>query len=168
MRHDLTSLPLDYPPEDFLSSIPSGLSPKDLPYLQEDWLPSATQVARGIALYFAYVSHFFPFIHRPTFDASQAASHLILSMLCIAYQYGEDPDCDDREGSGAALSLHCFHRARILVASSEEGAEDAKQKLVMVQAYLLLEVHAMLYLCGQDSSYGLKIHPKMVGVSRSV
>ncbi|KAJ5949752.1 hypothetical protein N7454_001336 [Penicillium verhagenii] len=36
----------------------------------------------------------------------------------------------------------------------------------MVQSYLLLQVCSMMYLCGQDSVYGLKIHSTMIALAR--
>ncbi|KAK9768957.1 putative C2H2-type domain-containing protein [Seiridium cardinale] len=88
-------------------------------------------------------------------------------MLCLAYQYGEDPDNGHREGSSASLSVTCFHRARALLAVSEEDSEDSIPHFTMVQAYLLLQICAMMYLCGNDSAYGLKMHSRMVSHARA-
>lgn len=158
---------------DCLPAIPDGLSPRDLAFLQQiDWCPSASQVARGLHLYFTHVSHFVPFLHRPTFDAAQTSRSLLLSMLCLSYQHGEDPDCDDEVGSGEALSHRCFHQARVLLASSEEDTDelennyDPTRNVETVQAYLLLEVCAVMYFCGSDSAHGLRMHHKMISVAR--
>lgn len=151
----------------FSQSLPDGLSPRDLPYVQDEWYPTASQVAQGIDLYFAHVSHFVPFLHLPTFDPTQSADSLVISMLCIAYQHGEDPDAGNELGSGDDLSQHCFHRARVLVASVEEKEDDIAHNIAMVQTYLLLEICAMMYLCGKDSAYGLKLHSKMIALARS-
>jgi hypothetical protein len=106
-----------------------------------------------------------------------AAPHLLLGMLSIAYQYGPDPDVDnndhDREeggkddDSGASLSRLCFDRARVMINSNEKKARGSFEKLVVVQTYLLLQIHAMMYLCGSNSAYALKIHPRMVALARS-
>lgn len=153
-----------------ISSIPDGLSPRGMAFLQQiDWCPSAAQVARGLDLYFTYVSHFVPFLHQPTFDATRASRCLILSMLCLAYQYGEDPACDDEEGSGEGLSHRCFHQARVLLASEEDTdkfEDDPTRNIETVQAYLLLEIAAVMYFCGSDSAHGLKMHHKMISVAR--
>ncbi|GJN83835.1 hypothetical protein PLIIFM63780_007386 [Purpureocillium lilacinum] len=136
----------------------------ELPPIQDDWSPTEPQIARGCHLFFTHISPFMPFLHQPTFDASQVASHLLLSMLCLAYQYDEDPDCDEKEGSGACLSERCYLRARTQVALNEESAPP--DSVSLVQAYLLLQVYAMMYLCGDDSSYALRAHSKMIALAR--
>ncbi|KAM5341945.1 hypothetical protein ACJ41O_014976 [Fusarium nematophilum] len=151
----------------FDQGIPNSLLSLDLPPAQEEWSPSASQIARGCHLFFTHISPFAPFLHQPTFDASRIASHLLLSMLCLAYQYGEDPDCGDQEGSGVSLSERCFHSARVVIARDEERADDLTQNVSMVQAYLLLQIYAMMYLCGNNSAYGLKTHSKMIGLARA-
>lgn len=151
----------------FNQGLPDGLSPSDLPYVQEEWYPTASQIAQGVDLFFTHVSHFVPFLHLPTFDPTQSAEHLVLSMLCIAYQHGEDPDAGNEASTGDALSQHCFHRARVLVASEGEIEDDSADELAMVQTYLLLEIAAMTYFCGKDSAYGLKVHSKMIALVRS-
>lgn len=148
------------------SYIPDGLCSKDVTYLQDDWFPTPSQTARGYQLYFTFVSHFVPFIHRPTFDATETARHLGLGMLCLAYQHGEDPDAGEQPGSGAKLSRRCFHRARVLAAAAEEISGDLLHKTTLVQTYWLLQVCVMMYLCGEESTYGLKMHSRMVSLAR--
>lgn len=139
----------------------------DLTQGQSDWYPSSLQIAHGCQLYFNHVCQFVPFLHQPTFDHTRVASHLQLSMLCLAYQYGEDPERIDQEGSGVSLSERCFHRARALVSGDEDGTDDSTHNLSVIQSYLLLEIYAMMYLCGKHSAYGLKTHSKMISLARS-
>lgn len=148
------------------SYIPLGLSSKDVSYLQDDWFPSPSQSVRGYHLYFSHVSQFAPFLHRPTFDATETARHLGLSMLCLAYQHGEDPDCGEEAGSGARLSQRCFHRARVVAASEEEREGDLAHTISLVQTYWMLQVYVMMYLCGADSAYGHKMHSRMISLTR--
>lgn len=162
-------------------ALPESLSPRDRHYLQDDWCPSASQIQRGLHLYFTYVSHFVPFLHRPTFDATitsrPSAGYLVLSMLSLGYQHGEDPHHDrapdqepDNDDSGQSLSRRCFHRARVLLAieeSKDDDDDNARDNISMIQAYLLLEICAVMYLCGADSAYGLKMHPRMISLTRS-
>ncbi|RSM02895.1 hypothetical protein CEP52_007747 [Fusarium oligoseptatum] len=139
----------------------------DITQAQEDWSPSTSQIAHGCQLFFTHVSHFVPFLHQPTFDAAHISNHLLLSMLCIAYQYGEDPDCVGQPGSGVSLSERCFHRARTVVLADEDKTDDPAHNVSMVQAYLLLQIYAMMYLCGNNSAYALKTHSKMISLARA-
>lgn len=149
------------------SGLPEGLSPKDLPYLRNDWQPSTVQVEQGLQLYFEHISHFIPFLHRPTLDPACTPTYLILSILSLAYQYAEDPMSQDQPGSGEKLSILCFHRARVLAASEEEVEDDQPHNLALIQTLLLLEVCAMFYICGKTSTQGLKMHSRMISIARS-
>ncbi|CAF3429547.1 unnamed protein product [Fusarium graminearum] len=139
----------------------------DLTQSQIDWHPSNMQIKTGCELYFKHVSHFLPFLHRPTFNSTDITSHLLLGMLCIGYQYDEDPDCNNQQGSGVELSERCFHRARALVSGEKYRTDGSTHNLSIVQSYLLLEIYAMMYLCGNHSAYGLKTHSKMISLARS-
>lgn len=127
---------------------------------EDDWSPSTVQIERGCDLFFAHISHFVPFLHQPTFDYSQAPLYLLLSMLSLAYQYGNDPESESQSVHGAGLSKRCFNRARVLLANDEDNIST-------VQSYLLLQICAMMYLCGEDSSHALKMHSAMISLARS-
>jgi hypothetical protein len=153
-----------------LSSLcsPSGWYPGESPQLQDDWNISTAQVARGIELFFIHLSSFLPFIHRPTFDSNRADESLLYGMLALGYQYGEDPDDQERASSGASLSLRCYHQSRALLKSNnDQDTLGNSQRITTVQAYLLLQVLTMMYLCGTSSAYGLKIHSKIVMLARA-
>ncbi|KAF5977034.1 hypothetical protein FBULB1_6704 [Fusarium bulbicola] len=139
----------------------------DLSQVQNDWLPSSTQITQGCQLYFKHVSHYLPFLHQPTFDATSVSTHLLISMLCIAYQYGVDPDRSDQQGSGVSLSERCYHRARDLVSGDDNGPDESTRTLSLIQSLILLELYAMMYLCGNHSAYGLKTHTRMISLARS-
>ncbi|KAE8368077.1 fungal-specific transcription factor domain-containing protein [Aspergillus caelatus] len=141
-----------------------GLSPSND---QGDWLPSPTQITQGCDLFFKYVSHFLPFLHQPTFDATHIPLHLLLSILSLGYQHGEDPDCGDQVGSGASLSIRCFHQARAFTTTEEGRTENPRQNTSLIQSYLLLQICAMMYLCGDDSASGLKMHSNMISLARA-
>ncbi|XPS97013.1 hypothetical protein M3J09_006257 [Ascochyta lentis] len=147
---------------------PSRWFSVESPQVQDDWNVSIAQSARGCELFFSHLASFLPFIHRPTFSASQVDKRLLLGMLVLGYQYGEDPDCGDQAGSGAALSIQCFHQARALLASdNEDEVLDTHQSTNIVQACLLLQVFTMMYLCGSASAYGLKTHSKIIALARA-
>ncbi|GAW23074.1 hypothetical protein ANO14919_126240 [Xylariales sp. No.14919] len=151
----------------FISAMTDKTPSNSPPQLQEDWAPSPLQYARGCELFFTHVAHYVPFIHYSTFDQSQIPSYLLLSMLCLGYQYGDDPDCEYETGTGASLSRRCFRRARGYLATIEEDEEETTQQLSLVQSYLLLQICAMMFLCGKYSFYGLRAHSKMVSHARS-
>lgn len=153
---------LDISPDISHALLITGLTPP-----QEEASLTPFQVTRGCDLFFTHVSPFFPFIHQSTFDITQAAPELILGMLSLGYQYGEDPEMGDKEGSGAGLSKRCFHQARIMIASEEANTGDHSYNLSTVQSYLLLQICAMMYLCGTDSAYGLKMHSNMISLARA-
>jgi hypothetical protein len=139
----------------------------DLTRVEDNWSPSAIQITQGCQLFFTHVSYFIPFLHQPTFEATQQPSHLILSILCLAYQHGEDPDGSNQAGSGAILSTRCFNRARAIIASDGNLLNGPTQSLAIVQSYLLLQICAMMYMCGEQSATGLKMHSNMISLARS-
>lgn len=161
--------PLDTNLDEFNFSQPilDRLSPNDIPQLQVDWSPTTLQISRGCDLFFTRVSNFLPFLHSPTFDPTQSPPHLVLSMLSLAYQHGEDPECGDQEGSGESFSIRCFHQARALLASDEGRPDAATMITTLVQSYLLLQICAMMYLCGENSASGLKMHSHMISLARA-
>ncbi|KAJ5165355.1 uncharacterized protein N7500_007185 [Penicillium coprophilum] len=171
-QHSMTTLqaePIDTSLAEYSFNHPilDRLSPNDIPQLQDDWTPTALQISRGCILFFNSVTHFLPFLHSSTFDPTQAPPHLVLSILCLAYQYGEDPECGDQEGSGKSFSKRCFHKARALLASDEDRPDASTMITTLVQSYLLLQICAMMYLCGDNSACGLKMHSHMISLARA-
>ncbi|KAJ4301347.1 hypothetical protein N0V90_003439 [Kalmusia sp. IMI 367209] len=146
---------------------PDVLFTNELHSPRDEWYPSDAQVARGCQLFFDHTASFLPFLHRPTFNPHETSRALLLSVLALAYQYGEDPDCGDEVESGATLSVQCFHRARAFISTEEENVDESLHGVILVQAYLLLEVFAMMYSDGDDSAYGLKTHSKMISLARA-
>lgn len=155
------------PPEfNIASGISDSMLLNGLTRLQGPSL-SSDQIQYGCDLFFTHISPFVPIIHQPTFDTSEAPTGLLLSMLSLGYQYGEDPDCGHSEGSGVVLSTQCFHQARVRMASEEAGATEFSPDLAIVQSYLLLQICAMMYLCGTDSGHGRKMHSSMISHARA-
>ncbi|KAJ3580480.1 hypothetical protein NPX13_g76 [Xylaria arbuscula] len=152
----------------FISTIMDKNSSNSPPRsLDDGWTPTTAQTTRGCELFFTHVAHYAPFIHYPTFSQSEAPQYLLLSMMCLGYQYGEDPDCGYQADSGATLSRRCFRHARAYVAAVEDEEEEAMCQLPLVKSYLLLQICAMMFLCGKHSFYGLRAHSKMICLARS-
>ncbi|KAL4887882.1 hypothetical protein BDV59DRAFT_211780 [Aspergillus ambiguus] len=147
-------------------SPPRSLS-ESVPDVQDNWTPSTLQVTKGCDLFFSHVSDFVPFIHESTFDPLQTTRHLIDSILCLAYQHGEDPERGGETGSGVTLSIRCYHHARALLAAEERKRICNIASTCTVQSYILLQIYAMMYLCGESSSSALKMHTNMISVVRA-
>lgn len=148
--------------------IPNRLLEADLYRETESLTPSNLQISRGCELFFSHVSHFLPFLHRDTFSPYGLPLCLVLGVLCLGYQYGEDPDCDYEPGSGARLARSYFHQARAFLSSSASQERGSLDGIHLIQSYLLLQICAMMYLCGEDSAYGLDMHTKTISLARSV
>ncbi|RDW65900.1 uncharacterized protein DSM5745_09639 [Aspergillus mulundensis] len=127
----------------------------------EDWTPSPVQISTGCALFFAHVSNFVPFLHKPTFDANKAPLHLLLSMLSLAYQYGSDPDTISPDSG--VLSARCFHRARTVLTTQSTIDTDP---IATVQSYILLQIASMMYL-SSESHHTLQLHSTSISLARS-
>ncbi|KAF1931523.1 uncharacterized protein M421DRAFT_32311, partial [Didymella exigua CBS 183.55] len=133
-----------------------------------DWNVSKTQITRGTELFFNHLSPFLPFIHQPTFDAYHTDKRLLLGMLCLGYQYGEDPDYGEQAGSGVSLSIQCFHQARALLKTDNEDEQlSTSYSTFGVQACLLIQLYTMMYLCGSASAFGLQTHSKIISLARA-
>lgn len=131
------------------------------------FMPTHTQTLAGVEAFFDYVSAYLPFLHRPTFDVSVASLPLLLGVLSLGYQYTDDPDADFLPGSGETLSGRCFHRAvSILDSTSDDELLTRVDKLRHIQSCLLLEFCALIFLCGSHSVRGLRLHSRIIGVSR--
>lgn len=141
----------------------ASTSPVETSASPEEFTPSASQISRGVELFFCHIATFLPFLHRPTFDPSAAADYLLPAILALGYQYGDDPDSDEVDCSGVDLSLRCFRLSRVLIERRGEDPADSTQSLAVVQAYILLQAYSMFYLPG--SSEGLRMHSKVVDVS---
>ncbi len=128
------------------------------------WTPSLSERILGISLFFDRVSPFLPFLHRPTFDMRHAPTHLVLSMCSLGYQYAGDFDLVGSGSTGPETSLQCHHAALRLVDKAQTAAQSSHEKLEIIQAYLLLQICAMLYLGGKECSNGLRSHSKMIAV----
>ncbi|KAF2166027.1 hypothetical protein M409DRAFT_36796 [Zasmidium cellare ATCC 36951] len=153
--------------EDFRHKMSGAAHGIDQSIAQVKWFPTRSQISNGYNLYFEYVSPFIPFLHRPTFDASLVAPHLTLSMLSLAYQYGEDPDRDAMSGTGADLSLRCFEQARNYLGPMALASNNPSVDLSVVQSLLMLQLCAILYICGDYSCIGFELHHRMVSFARA-
>ncbi|KAJ5537453.1 hypothetical protein N7513_010639 [Penicillium frequentans] len=157
---------MDLPSLDIHQSVSRRISTHSFTHSQSQWYPSMQQILRGCCLFFTHVSPFLPFIHKATFDPCQARSSLVLSVLSLGFQYGEDPDLGKESGTGTQLSKMCFHQAQALLFPDQQKSSDSSENIIIVQSYLLLQVCSMMYFCGKDSVYGLKVHSAMIALAR--
>ncbi|RAK96303.1 uncharacterized protein BO80DRAFT_366681 [Aspergillus ibericus CBS 121593] len=159
------SLDIDLSDFDFAHDIPGSPMKDGFPQLQNDWTPSALQITHGCGLFFHHVAHFVPFLHQPTFDSTTLPSYLLLAILSLAYQYGDDPDCEAGADTGASLSARCFLQGCTLLPSINAVSNPTDQ-LALIQSLLLLQICTMLYRC-ENSAHGFQLHATMIGLARS-
>ncbi|KAM0750894.1 hypothetical protein T439DRAFT_380736 [Meredithblackwellia eburnea MCA 4105] len=166
-------------PQNSISPPATKRSPSTGGDLPEVWQPSFATIARGVELFFQHLSPSFPFLHQPTFNPSESALHLVLSVCCLGFQFGDDPAIEGLASppgrSGDATSQKCYQSASELMSRMKEKDKslEPSDKLVMVQTYLLLQMYAFFHLGddGQEDedsgSVGLRFHSKMIRLSRS-
>lgn len=168
LLNEAAPLPVGADQYSFSRDIQSLGTPASSTVLVDDiWAPSPSQKSRGVEFFVDHVSHFMPFIHLPTFTLDESDPALVLSMLCLGYQYGNDPSNADGEESGMILSRKCFDRARELVMGSNSDEVSGSPNVTTVQTLLLLQLFALMYLCGENSADGLKMHTRMISVARA-
>lgn len=123
----------------------------------------------GVEAFFAYVSPYLPFLHKPTFDVTAIPKNLMLSVLSLGFQHTEDPDAESRTGTGERLSIRCFRQALELIESVNPYELSLRmQKLAHVQSCLLLEFCSLMFLCGSYSAKGLELHSNITMVSVAI
>ncbi|WVF70352.1 hypothetical protein IAT40_005142 [Kwoniella sp. CBS 6097] len=140
----------------------SGWTDRDCESARED-LISQSVVSTGVDLFFRHISGYLPFIHKSTFSAHEASEHLLMAMLSVSLQF-----MDEKE-RGTQLGRQCFLRGKRLLEVDDEsrGGEQAVVRLDVIQAYILLELHAIMISSGSASSYGLRMHSKMIELART-
>lgn len=115
------------------------------------------QVSHGIDLFHSHVSAFVPFIHRPTFDPTQTPEVVLLGILSISLRYSPN------RAEGFDLAGKCFRRGRRIL----DVQDDSKASpLITAQALALLQVHAIMFACGEDTTYGLRMRARGVEIAR--
>ncbi|CAK1367873.1 unnamed protein product [Cercospora beticola] len=130
--------------------------------VQQDWTSLETHTKYGIKLYFDMFAPSLPIIHQGTFDPAAVPEFLLLGMLSIGFQYNE------KTSSAANTSMHYYERAVALVDSIDDvEVSDAKDALVLAQSLFLLEICAVLYLCGRHSATGFRLHTRLITLARS-
>lgn len=130
--------------------------------VQQDWTSLATHTKRGTDLYFDMFAPSLPIIHQATFDAGAVPEFLLLAMLSIGFQYSEN------NSLVANADMHYYERAVALVDSIDEAeVSNAKDALVLAQSLFLLEICAVLYLCGRHSATGFRLHTRLITLARS-
>lgn len=115
-------------------------------------------VSIGVHLFFKHVAAYCPFIHQPTFDPSTAPDILLLAMLSISMQFGENTD------EGKVVGRRCFSQARKVLEEMDETSHTPAFNLQTVQACLLLQLCAIMMLGGSETKHGLRLHARCIEV----
>ncbi|ENH75705.1 Zinc finger protein C11D3.17 [Fusarium oxysporum f. sp. cubense race 1] len=140
------------------SSLPSDLN--DTQMLATSFSSQASMLLGPAASQLAGVNFL-----EPSCNLNMSNSPSGMSLLNFSLDQGSPES--DQQGSGVSLSERCYHRARDLVSGDDNGPDDSTRTLSLVQSLLLLEIYAMMYLCGNHSAYGLKTHTRMISLARS-
>ncbi|OCF33937.1 hypothetical protein I316_04283 [Kwoniella heveanensis BCC8398] len=140
----------------------SGRTDRDRESPREDVI-SQSVVSTGVNLFFRHVSGYLPFIHQATFSSHEAPEHLLMAMLSVSLQFLGDQE------RGMQMGRQCFLRGKRLLEVDDEsrGGELGVVRLDVIQAYILLELHAIMISSGSESSYGLRMHSKMIELART-
>jgi hypothetical protein len=125
-------------------------------------LPTRDQIDRGVSLFFRHVAPWLDFLHEPTFDPGTAVECVVLACVALGLIYETEPSSAGE--MSRQTSLRCYAAAQRLAQQREGDQGDSTSSLAIIQAWLLLEVYAMMYL--DDSSKGLSMHSNLVGVRR--
>ncbi|WVW81040.1 hypothetical protein I302_103031 [Kwoniella bestiolae CBS 10118] len=145
------------------STVTSRTSPLSSSSTADIFLSQDT-VDKGVSLFFKHVSGYFPFLHRPTFSIAQTSEYLLMAILSVSMQFSED------ETEGSRIAKYCFTRGRKLLDAMEQNDQELDHgafKLDVIQSYLLLEIHALMFSAGTDSSYGLRMHNRLIELART-
>ncbi|WWD06381.1 hypothetical protein V865_004471 [Kwoniella europaea PYCC6329] len=168
---NLSGLSPDFTYDRLHSTVGPRTSPPSS-FITEIFLSQST-IENGISLYFDKIAGFFPFVHQPTFEIATTPEYLLMAMLCVSLQFTQSQPnptspTEAVEESGYKLAKYCFYRSCRLLDSVEQNEDDSRGglKLFMIQAYLLLEVHALCFARGSESSWGLRFHHRLTELAR--
>ncbi|PPJ52199.1 hypothetical protein CBER1_10367 [Cercospora berteroae] len=126
------------------------------------WTSWEAHTAHGMTLYFDMCAPALPIIHQATFDPGAVPEFLLLAMLSIGLQYS------DRSAAVVDTATHYYERAVALVDSIDDAeVSSAKDALLLAQSLFLLEICAVLYLCGRHSATGFRLHTRLITLARS-
>ncbi|KAE8543207.1 hypothetical protein D1P53_000695 [Cryptococcus gattii VGV] len=137
-----------------LSSIPPSV---------EEAIQNPTFIFTSLESFFSHAAHIFPFIHRSTFDARSCHPSLLFGMMCIGlHMTGEDNGSVDQQ-----RALYCYRAGlRALDGVMEIAQAKSTDTLTIIQAHLLLEMYAIMALCGSHTTQGLRLHSQCIELSR--
>ncbi|OWZ48953.1 early growth response protein 1 [Cryptococcus neoformans AD1-83a] len=134
-----------------------------IPPSVEEVIQNPAFIFASLESFFSHAAHIFPFIHRATFDARSCHPSLLFGMMCIGLHM-------TREGSGDVdqqRAIYCYKAGlRALDGVTEISQEKSTDTLTIIHAHLLLEMYAIMALCGSHTMQGLRLHSQCVELSR--
>lgn len=135
-----------------------------IPPSVEEAIQNPAFIFASLESFFSHAAHIFPFIHRATFDARSCHPSLLFGMMCIGlHMKGEDSGDVDQQ-----RAIYCYKAGlRALDGVMEITQEKSTDTLTTIQAHLLLEMYAIMALCGSHTMQGLRLHSQCVEVSLS-
>lgn len=134
-----------------------------IPPSVEEAIQNPAFIFASLESFFSHAAHIFPFIHRATFDARSCHPSLLFGMMCIGlHMKGEDSGDVDQQ-----RAIYCYKAGlRALDGVMEITQEKSTDTLTTIQAHLLLEMYAIMALCGSHTMQGLRLHSQCVELSR--
>ncbi|WVQ76281.1 hypothetical protein IAR50_005946 [Cryptococcus sp. DSM 104548] len=146
-----------------LQSLRLSQSPSlTVPISAEDDIRHPMSVMPAVQSFFVYAPHMFPFLHEPTFASEACHPSLLFAMMCL----GLHTAADGSEDHGKAM--RCYQGGLRALDGALEKACTLKpaEVLHIIQAHLLLEIYAILALCGDHTSQGLNLHHQAIQIAR--
>lgn len=124
-------------------------------------LTDPDMVTMATDLFFNNTGHYFSFLHRPTLDVNAIIPPLLFGIMAIGLQFASNPQ-------HRQLASECYHQGKIILSDEAAWKEDlasSARTLEMIQALVLLSNHSIMYMGGEETQHGFRLHSKCVEVS---
>ncbi|ODO02043.1 hypothetical protein L198_02774 [Cryptococcus wingfieldii CBS 7118] len=133
-----------------------------IPISVEDDTLHPMSIGPAVQSFFAYAPHMFPFLHQPTFVSESCNPSLLFAIMCLGLHTAADSLTDHEK------AMSCYRAGLSGLDGTLEKAGNLKpsEVLPIIQAHILLEIYAILALCGEHTSRGLNLHHQAIQIAR--
>lgn len=115
-------------------------------------------LSRAAGLLVSHTAGYFDFIHLPTLDASSVPPILAQAILSVGLLFS------DRHKEAAMASTHYLAGKQLAAEDFCPNTMSSTTVLAAAQALCLLSACAVLCMCGDETSIGIKLHGKCIEV----